>query len=169
MATNKKPKKAYRPKGRWASPIEFVKENLSLLCEFDPSYVLQIKLKDHSAMVAVQQGTATKRDMDNISATFNIVFGLRKTLGLPDDVYKEFGRTLHNANVAFKAVCSRANEINRVVCKADELKAFNDLIELNDNLLDVVTVKQWGEALSFAKNHAINSKPNLVNAEGVPV
>ena len=168
MAANKKPRKRYKPKSIWLNPMDFVKENLALLAEFDPDYVLKIKLKDHSAMTAVQQGTATKRDMDNISATFNLVFGMRETLGLPEDAYWEFGRTLHHANLAFKAVCSRANEINRVVCKADELQAFNELIELNDNLLDVVTVKQWGEALQFAKNHAKSNKPSLVNADGVP-
>ena len=168
MAANKKPRKQYKPKARWLNPMEYVKESMSLLCEFDPDYVLKIKLKDHSAMTAVQQGTATKRDMDNIAATYNLVFGMRRTLDLPDEAYWEFGRTLHHANLAFKAVCSRANEIGRVVCKADELQAFNDLIELNDNLLDVVTVKQWGEALQFAKNHAKSSKPSLVNADGVP-
>ena len=168
MAANKKPRKRYKPKDRWLNPLEFVKENLSLLAEFDPDYVLKIKLKDHSAMVAVQQGTATKRDMDNIAATYNLVFGMRRTLGLPDDVYKEFGRTLYHANLAFKPVCARANEIGRVVCKADELQAFIDLIELNDNLLDVVTVKQWGEALWYAKNHARSTQPSMVNAEGVP-
>lgn len=168
MAKNKKPRKAYKPKGRWLSPMAYVKESMSLLCEFDPDYVLKIKLKDHSAMTAVQQGTATKRDMDNISATFNLVFGMRRTLDLPDEADWEFGRTLHHANLAFKAVCSRANELGRVVCKADELQAFNDLIDLNDNLLDVVTVKQWGDALLFAKNHAKSTKPSLVNADGVP-
>ena len=119
-------------------------------------------------MTAVQHGTATKRDMDNIAATFNIVFGLRKTLGLPDDVYKEFGAILHRANLAFKSSCGRANEIGRLVCKAEELQAFNDLVDLHDNLLDVVTVKQWGEALTFAKNHAKSVKPSTVNADGVP-
>lgn len=168
MAANKKPRKAYKPKDRWLNPLTYVKNNLSLLSEFDPDYVLKIKLKDHSAMTAVQQGTATKRDMDNISATFNLVFGMRKTLDLPEEADYEFGRTLYHANLAFKAVCSRANKMGRVVCKANELQAFNDLIELNDNLLDVVTVKQWGEALQFAKNHARSSKPSLVNADGVP-
>lgn len=168
MAKNRKPRKAYKPKAQWMSPLEFVRENLSLLCEFDPSYVLNIKIKDHSAMTAVQRGTATKRDMDNIAATYNIVFGLRRTLGLPESVYKEFGSILYHANLAFKTSCSRASDLGRVVCTADELQAFNNLVELNGELLDVVTVKQWGDALSYAKNHAKSTKPSLVNAEGVP-
>jgi len=165
MAANKKPRKKYRPKGQWASPMEYVKENLSILSEWDPDYVREIRLKDHSAMVAVQQGTATRKDMDFISATYNVVFALWKILELPDEAKGEMARTLYMANHAFTQACARANEIKRVVCNAEELRAFNDLIALNDNLLDVVTVKQWGDALLWAKNHAYKTK---ANKEGVP-
>lgn len=158
MATNKKPTKRYKPKDRWLSPMAYVKENLSLLCEFDPQYVIDLKIKDHSAMTAVIRGEATRKDMDIISATFNIVFGSWKTLNPPEPGATEFATVLAMANLAFRSTCTRANEIGRVVCKAEEIQAFNDLIDLHDNLLDVLTVKQWGEALAYAKNHAKKTK-----------
>ena len=165
MAGNKKPRKPYRPKDQWVSPMQFVKENLSLLCEFDPDYVLRIRLLDHSAMTAIQRGTATKRDMDNISATYNLIFGMWKTLPMPPEAEADFARVIYHANEAFRAVCARANETRRVVCRAEELQALNNLIDLNDNLLDVVTVKQWYTALQHAKSTA---KATKLSGEGIP-
>ena len=165
MATNKKPRKKYRKKDTFANAIGYVSENLKPLVEFDPEYVTTMKLKDHSALTAVIQGTATRKDMDLISASYNVCYGMWKTLRPPEPANTEFARILYRANLAYRDICERANELKRVVTKSHEMQALNDLISLSDDLLDAVTTKQFGDALRYAKNNAYRTR---VVKEGVP-
>ena len=66
MAGNKKPRKQYRPKPV-LNPIVVVGENIRPVASHT-GYLMDLQLGNSSAMAALLQGHATKRDMDRIIA-----------------------------------------------------------------------------------------------------
>ena len=160
MATLKKPAKKHRPRrARLINPIDYVKESHTLLAESDPGYVLDIKLKDHSSMERLVKGEAQQLHLENLIATWRLVYGHWATLGVPMPAKAEQAVVLLCANAALCDLCQRHKETGRAVCKAVEINALNELIALNDNLLDVVTKQQFEKALTFAMKPVLRMDP----------
>ena len=160
MATNKKPAKKHRkPATRLVNPIDYVKESHTLLCESDPGYVLDIKLKDHSAMERLVKGEAQQMHLENLIATWRLVYGAWATLGVPMPAKAEQAVVLLCANVALCDLCQRHKATGKAICKAVEINALNELVALNDNLLDVVTKQQFEKLLARALKPVLSTEP----------
>jgi hypothetical protein len=54
--------------------------------------------------------------------------------------------------VALIDLCIRGNAGKSLVMKAEELQAMRDMMQLHDELLEVVTVRQFERALEYTKN-----------------
>ncbi len=153
MAGNKKPKKAYKPKQRFQNPILYATENQMLLIEYDRNYVAEIKIRNHSAMTSLLMGNAVRQEIDTIAAAYNMVFGITHAMKLPVDTNQFYTALLERAALAFKDLCLRANKLGKPIAKAAEIGTLNTLIEALDDLLGVVSVRQF----ELGVKHAINN------------
>lgn len=135
----------YKPKPRLVDPVGFVLESVKPLAELD-DYVLKWKLKNHEAFAALMRGQAGKTDIDTLAAARNIAEALMVVLDGSD-----VDGTLARSAVAIIELCDRGNAGKALVMRAEEMQAMRDLMQLHDELLDVVTIRQFEDALAYAK------------------
>lgn len=153
----------YRPKGVRLDTMGYVKESLKPVAHHE-SYLLDLKIKNSEAMVALMRGSATKGDMDTLVAMSNIVEALYQ-LGFGTE-YKDVGV---NGREALLQIVHRAVEIKRFVPTAEQVKALQDLMELHDAQMGVITIKDMERALAFANTQFVNKRVTVLpKIEGVP-
>lgn len=150
MPANKKPRKAYRPKPKLNTLI-VVGENIRPVASHT-SYLLDLRVKNSSAMAALLAGNATRRDMDMIIAMSNIVYALQQ-LGFG----KEYEEVATQGRMAIIGIAHRATRVGRFVPTGPEIKALNELMELHDAQMDVITVKDMDRAIEFATRQERNA------------
>jgi hypothetical protein len=110
------------------------------------TYLLDLQIKNSSAMTALLQGRANKRDVDILIAMSNIVEALQR---------KGFGRDYADVAVdgreAILKIVWRAVDKLRFVPTGPEIQALNRLMELHDAQMEAITVKDLDEAIVLAK------------------
>lgn len=143
---------SYRPKGRIQNPIAYVMESLTRVASHD-SYLIDLKIKNSQAMLALMRGEATKRDMDTLIAMSNIVEALYR-LGFGSE-YKEVGI---GGREAILNIVHRAVTTSRFVPTAEQIKALQLLMELHDAQMDVITIKDMERALALTKTEFLNKR-----------
>ena len=153
----------YRPKGVRLDTIGYVMESLKPVAHHE-SYLLDLKIKNSEAMVALMRGSAVKGDMDTLIAMSNIVEALYQ-LGFGAE-YKDVAI---DGREALLQIVHRAVEIKRFVPTAEQVKALQDLMELHDAQMDVITIKDMERALAFANTQFVNKRMTVLpKLEGVP-
>lgn len=160
MPKNKKPRKAYRPRLVMTNAVEYVVEGTRLVAQNSADVLLNIRLKNHSAMTALLRGAAQKCDMDILIAMHNVVEGLCR-LGHG----KDYTDCLIRGKCALIELCQRGARSGRFVCRAPEIQALNDLMELHDAQMDVVTVSDLEKAIAIAKHEIRTHKAQNVVSE----
>jgi len=138
-------KSKYKPRPRLVDPVGFVVESVRPLAELD-DYVLKWKLRNHEAFAALMRGQASKDDIDTLAAARNIAEALLVVLDGED-----IDGTLARSAVAIIDLCDRGNAGKALVMRSEEMQAMRDLMQLHDELLDVVTIRQFEDALAYAK------------------
>ena len=135
----------YRPRRVLLDTMAFVQESLTPVAKHD-NYLLDLKIVNSMAMASLMKGTATKRDMDVLVAMSNIVKALCDLGfgGEHQDIATE-GRA------AIMTIVFRAVDKLRFVPTGPEIRALNDLMELHDAQMDVITVRDMERAIAFAK------------------
>ena len=136
----------YKPKPVLANPLGYVIESATPLIEHE-SYVVDWQLRNNSAFEKLLKGLADKKDINTLVAARNITEGLMVTLKGADA-----DGTLARSAVALIELCDRGNAGKSLVMKAQELQAMRDMMQLHDELLEVVTVRQFERALEYTKN-----------------
>lgn len=163
MPANKKPRKTYRPKPKLNTLI-VVGENIRPVASHT-TYLLDLRLKNSSAMAALLAGHATKKDMDMIVAMSNITYALQQ-LGFG----KEHDEVATQGRIAIISIAHRATKVGRFVPTGPEIKALNELMELHDAQMDVITVKDMDRAIEYARRQERNATrlpTAFLNAVGV--
>lgn len=145
MGATKKPRKAYRPKPVFQDPLGYVLESSKPLVDHE-DYVVKWSTKNHLAFATLMQGQAVKDDLDTLTAARNIVEAMMVTLK-----GRDADGTLKRSQSALKAICARSSEGKGTAMKADEMQAMRDLLGLHDELLAVVSVRQFDQALTWAR------------------
>ena len=144
MPTSSKPRKKYKPIARFRNPIEYVLEGFAPL-ESAGTYLLDLKINNHSAMTELLAGRATKKHMNNLIAMSNICEALqRKGFG---DEYKD---VTTEGRYALLAISIRAVEKLRFVPTGPEIRMLNRLMELHDAQMDIITVQDMEKAIKLA-------------------
>lgn len=151
MPANKKPRKAYRPKPKLNTLI-VVGENIRPVASHT-SYLMDVRLKNSSAMAALLAGHATKKDMDMIIAMSNITYALMECGGFG----KGYEEVATQGRIALISIAHRATTVGRFVPTGPEIKALNDLMELHDAQMGVITVKDMDKAIAYAKARSKNA------------
>lgn len=145
MPANKKPRRKYKPKAQLVNPIEYVLETISPL-RAAGSYLLDLKLQNHSAMTELLAGRATKTHMNTLIAMSNICEALqRRGFGV------EYKDVTTEGRYALLSVLFRAVEKLKFVPTGPEISMLNTLMELHDAQMDVITVEDMDKALILAK------------------
>lgn len=99
-------------------------------------------------MAALLAGHATKKDMDMIIAMSNIVYALMESGGFG----KGYEEVATQGRIAIISIAHRATKVGRFVPTGPEIKALNELMELHDAQMDVITVKDLDKAIEYARN-----------------
>jgi hypothetical protein len=136
----------YKPKPVLQNPLGYVMESATPLIEHE-TYVVDWQLRNNSAFEKLLKGIADKKDINTLVAARNITEGLMVTLKGADA-----DGTLARSAVALIDLCDRGNAGKSLVMKAQELQAMRDMMQLHDELLEVVTVRQFERALEYTKN-----------------
>jgi hypothetical protein len=136
----------YKPKPVLVNPLGYVMESATPLIEHE-TYVVDWQLRSNSAFEKLLKGIADKKDINTLVAARNITEGLMVTLKGADT-----DGTLARSAVALIDLCDRGNAGKSLVMKAQELQAMRDMMQLHDELLEVVTVRQFERALEYTMN-----------------
>lgn len=156
MPTSAKPRRKYRPKPVLADPVGYVVEGVQPVASHG-SYLVDLLLKNHSAMETLLKGTATKKHMDTLIAMHNVTEALYR-MG--------FGRDYSDCIVRGKAalldLCGRGAKTGRFVCRAPEIQAMNDLMELHDAQMAVITVSDMQKAIALGRHEIIHKRATVI-------
>lgn len=145
MPANAKPRKKYRPKPK-RNTLIVVGENIRPVASHT-GYLMDVRLKNSSAMAALLAGHATKKDMDMIIAMSNITYALMESGGFG----KGYEEVATQGRIAIISIAHRATKVGRFVPTGPEIKALNDLMELHDAQMDAITVKDMDKAIAYAE------------------
>lgn len=152
MPSNKKPRKAYRPRPVLADPMGYVRESLVPIAQHE-SYLIDLKIRNSLAMAALLRGGAAKGDMDMLIAMSNIVEALCAL-----DFGSEHKAVAVDGREAILRIVFRAVEKLRFTPTGPEIGALNALMELHDAQMDAITVGDMERALAYAKAQMRNKK-----------
>lgn len=141
MASNKKPRKAYRPKGVILDTVNWVCGGFKPLTSVADENI-KLRLRNHLALEAIAKGQATSVDLGTLIAASNMTMALKRC-GFGDD-YHAIARAGADAIEALR-------NSNRLVCTGPELTAIKRMIELHDAQLDIVRINDLDAALKLTK------------------
>lgn len=133
----------YRPKPVLLNPLGYVLEGLEP-ARSHGSHILDLKIKNHSAMANLTRGMATREDIDLLIGMVNIVEALYR-LGFGED----YGDVVADGLNALHSVGKRGAAINKFILRAEEMKALNTIMELHDAQMEVITVKDLDNACAL--------------------
>jgi hypothetical protein len=161
MGSSAKPRKKYRPKPVLVNPVGYVLESLMPVRNHDFDMVA-LKIKNSEAMVALLQGRAKKPDMNILIAMSNIVEALWG-LGFGG----EFKDVSIHGKTALLSIVQRATTHGRFTPTGVEIKMLNELMELHDAQMEVITVKDMEKAVAVVRKR-LSSDKHTVKLPTVP-
>lgn len=135
----------YRPKPVVLNTMGYVMESMSRVASHS-SFMIDLNIKNHAAMTALTQGSATLADIDTLIQMVNICEALYR-LGFGTE-YKD---VVAEGLAALRAVGSRGYETKRFILRASEMNALNSALELHDAQLETITLKDMDRAISLVR------------------
>jgi hypothetical protein len=141
MASNKKPRKAYRQRGVILDTMNWVCGGFKPLVSIKDEDT-KLRLKNHIALEAIAKGQATNADLGILIAASNMTVALK---------CGGFGDEHHDIARAGADAIEALRNRERYVCTGPELTAIKRLIELHDAQLDVVRINDLDAALKLAR------------------
>lgn len=135
----------YKPRHVLANPVAYVMESITPVAKHD-SYLLDLKIKNHGAMVSLTRGQATRADMDILIAMSNMIEALW-TMGFG----KHCEAVMCDGQAALIAVGRRGLDTGKFILRADEMAALNLMMDLHDAQMDVVTVGDIERAVDVVR------------------
>ena len=128
-------KSSYNPRPVLVNPVAYVLESITPVKKHD-SYLLDLKIKNHGAMANLTQGKATRQDIDALIFMANMVEALCM-LGFGD----EYANVSKAGSDALHFVGSRGSVTGKFILKAEEMSAMNELMDLHDQQMEIIVVK----------------------------
>ena len=156
MPTSTKPRRKYRPKHILLDPVGYVVEGVQPVSNHG-SYLVDLLLKNHSAMETLLKGQATKDHMTILIACHNITEALYR-MGFGRD----YSDCILRGKAALLDLCGRGAKSGRFVCRAAEIQAMNDLMELHDAQMQCITVADMQKAIALGTSDIINKRATVI-------
>lgn len=138
----------YRPKPVLADPLAYVLESSGLIKDEHPAYLVKWQLNVNQAFGALLKGYASKHDLHVMSGAMNLCESIMKLKKMSDD------GTLKQAEQSLIALTDRANQGKGLTMKAAEIQSMRDIVQIHDELLGLVSVREFDQALAYAKREA---------------
>lgn len=148
----------YKPRAVLANPVAYVLEGLTPVAAHD-SYLVDLKIKNHGAMAALTRGQATRADMDILIAMSNMIEALW-TLGFG----KDYTEIMCAGQAALIEVGRRGLTSGKFILRASEMTALNELMELHDAQMDVVTVGDIERGIAVIRKREAAGKIHRIKA-----
>ena len=136
---------AYRPKTVLANPLAYVLEGLEPVTSHG-SYLLDLKIKNHGAMALLTQGKAKRQDIDTLIRLANVCEALYH-LGFG----VEYQDVVKQGMAALWGVGQRGVDAGRYILRSSEMAALNEMMDLHDAQMGVVTVKDVDRAVALVR------------------
>jgi len=164
MPSNKKPRKRYVPRAKLLDPLGFVVEGVRQVADHD-SYLVDLKLVNHSALETLLKGQAKKAHINKLLAAYNILESFReliatKKLPLPIELDAS---TLIRGKCALLELASRGALTDHFVCREPEIQALHDLMQLHDELMNIITVGQMTKAIEYVTSKIARKHATVIN------
>lgn len=136
-------KSKYKPRPIIQNPLAYVIGGM-LPVNAAKGAMTDLRIKNHGAMAALQQGRADNNDIERLAAACNMGLALMKVGGpeLGTDWRPEF-------EAAADAVLAIARRGGNYTAKADELNALNLAMELHEAQFDKTSVRLFERALEL--------------------
>ena len=148
---------SYKPRKVIANTMEWVKASVSFVSS-NPS-ATTLKIKNYDALDALRLGKATRHDMDVLVNVVNMA----EAFAMCDKKFADdFYQLISDAQDALLEVCNRGKDRNHFVCRASELEAIRDVMELHDAQLDIATVKEMEQAYKMVKAVIENQRAVMI-------
>ena len=142
----------YRPKPIIRDPLNYALTSVTMVSAHE-SYLIDLRIKNHGALTAMMQGRADRKDIDVIIGMGNICEALYR-LGFGS----EYGSVISTGIEAIYQIATRGIPTNRFIMRAQEISALNDLIELHDAQMEVITIRDMEKALALVHRERTQKK-----------
>lgn len=123
----------YKPKGVRLDVMSWLKSGFKPVSQV--SEIMNVRIKNHEAILSIRMGTGTTEDVDALIMAFNVTESLARM-----KIGHEYNGEIREAQDAIKAMCDRAAVHGKFLFKGDEMNAINLAMEIHDAQLDVCTV-----------------------------
>jgi hypothetical protein len=152
----------YKPRGVRLDAITYVLNGFRLVSTTG-SAVLDLKIKNHSALEALRTGQAKRYDIDSIISALNVSEALSR-LGIGHEYVHE----IKEGQDALLELSRRGiNRDDRFVAKASELMAINYVMKLHDAMLEITTIGELEKALDMVMNEIKSRKARVIEEKTV--
>lgn len=138
-----KKRSRYRPKGVLLNPLAYVLEGFKPVKAHD-DYLITLKITNHDAMASLTKGQATRKEMDVLINMVNVVEALYR-MGFGEG----YGDVVKRGLDAVHAVGRRGLESGRFILRAQEMADLNDVLELHDAQMDIITIRDMEQAMKL--------------------
>ena len=155
----------YRPRPVLADPIGYVIEGNTQVADHD-SYLVDLKLVNHSAITAVINGEGTKQHVNALIAMHNMCEAIRRMIAqrkITDLPIELDAATLIYGKAALLDLSTRGATTGKWICTQPEVLALNDLMQLHDELMGMIKVSHFDQALRFANNEIACNRTTVIN------
>lgn len=149
-------KSKYKPRAVLQNPLGYVLDGIAPITAHG-GYLVELQLKNSSAMANLLQGRATKHDMNMIIAMSNIVEALCH-LGFG----KDYASVAVDGREAIISIVYRAVDKLRFVPTGPEIQALNTLMELHDEQMQIITVRDMDKAIAYSKELLRNKRATVL-------
>lgn len=156
MPKSSKPRKKYRPKSRLVNPMAWLLEGFSPL-EQQSQYMVDLRLKNANALDMLVRGQAAASHVNLLLGACNVTQAL-----VHMGVGAEYDDVAYNGRAALTSVTERGMDMQRFVCKGEEIKHIKHMMELHDAQLAVITLEKLEKAIDLCKGKKI---PRLFHYE----
>jgi len=126
---------SYRPRPKLVNPVAYVIEGLTPVKDHD-SYLIDLKIKNHGAMTALTRGQADKDQIEFLINMSNAAQALCM-MGFK----QEYVELVLEGSDALLQVGRRGAKTGSFVLKAEEMNAINLLMQVHDEQMELITVK----------------------------
>jgi len=155
-------KSKYKPRGVRLDAVTWVINGFKPVSSTG-SAVLDLKIKNHSALEALRTGQAKRYDIDSIISALNVSEALSR-LGIGHEYVDE----IKQGQDALLELSRRGiNREDRFVAKASELMAINYVMELHDAMLEITTIAELEKALDMVVAEIKSNKARVIEEKVV--
>jgi len=145
----------YRPKHVLTNPVAYVMESLTPISKHN-DVLLTLKIKNSESMFSLLHGSATAIDMQILRDMSNMTEALC-LMGFGED----YQNVMIKGRQAIFDIIERGKRIKKFGPTGLQIGALNDLLELHDAQMEIITVRDMEKAIALVKHKIMYAKDTI--------